>query len=141
VKVVFDTDVIAAGLVTEGLCREILELHVPGHTPILSSVLWESSSARFGRSYDEPRWPGCARRCGRLGSVPPTLEDGLRALDQASAFAASYRFDLTPDYLALIATVEALPGNRALTDKSHVWHGERAFRDFFAKARRAPLDP
>jgi hypothetical protein len=73
--------------------------------------------------------------------VAPTLEDGIRALEQASAFAASFCFDLSPDYLALIATVEALPANRALTDKSRVWKGERAFRDFFAGARRAPLVP
>ena len=40
-KVVFDTNVLVAGIVAEGLCREIVEIHVPEHTPILSQPLWE----------------------------------------------------------------------------------------------------
>ena len=40
-RVVFDTNVIVAGIVAEGLCREILETHLPEHTAILSSVLWD----------------------------------------------------------------------------------------------------
>ena len=38
-RVVFDTNVIVAGLVAEGLCREVVEMHLPEHTPILSSAL------------------------------------------------------------------------------------------------------
>ena len=30
-----------AGIIAEGLCREILEIHVPEHTAILSQVLWD----------------------------------------------------------------------------------------------------
>jgi len=41
VKVVFDTNVIVAGIVAEGLCREILETHVPEHNVVLSQVLWD----------------------------------------------------------------------------------------------------
>jgi putative PIN family toxin of toxin-antitoxin system len=41
VRVVFDTNVVVAGIVAEGLCREILEIHVPEHTAILSQVLWD----------------------------------------------------------------------------------------------------
>ena len=39
-KAVFDTNVIVAGLVAEGLCREILEIHVPEHDAVLSEALW-----------------------------------------------------------------------------------------------------
>ena len=39
-RVVFDTNVIVAGIVAEGLCREILETHLPEHTPILAPILW-----------------------------------------------------------------------------------------------------
>jgi predicted nucleic acid-binding protein len=41
VRAVFDTNVVVAGIVAEGLCREILEIHVPEHTAILSQVLWD----------------------------------------------------------------------------------------------------
>ncbi len=40
-RVVFDTNVVVAGIVAEGLCREILEIHMPEHTAILSQVLWD----------------------------------------------------------------------------------------------------
>jgi putative PIN family toxin of toxin-antitoxin system len=41
VRIVFDTNVIVAGLVSEGLCHELIETHLPGHTAILSRVLWD----------------------------------------------------------------------------------------------------
>ena len=52
-KVVFDTNVLVAGVVAERLCREIVETYVPDHTPILSSVLWHEDvlvqvELRFG---------------------------------------------------------------------------------------------
>ena len=40
-KVVFDTNVVVAGIVAEGLCREILEIHLPEHAAVLSQVLWD----------------------------------------------------------------------------------------------------
>ncbi len=40
-KVVFDTNVIVAGLAVRGLCHELIELHLPLHQPILSPGLWE----------------------------------------------------------------------------------------------------
>jgi predicted nucleic acid-binding protein len=39
VRVVFDTNVVVAGIVAEGLCREILEIHLPEHEAVLSQVL------------------------------------------------------------------------------------------------------
>ena len=40
-KIVFDTNVIVAGLVARGLCHELVEIHLPFHEAILSNVLWE----------------------------------------------------------------------------------------------------
>jgi putative PIN family toxin of toxin-antitoxin system len=57
VRVVFDTNVLVAGIVAEGLCREILEIHVPEHDVILSQVLWDELVAtlrrKFGLTPDE----------------------------------------------------------------------------------------
>lgn len=55
---VFDTNVVVAGIVAEGLCREILEIHVPEHDVILAQVLWDELVAtlrrRFGLAPDDP---------------------------------------------------------------------------------------
>jgi putative PIN family toxin of toxin-antitoxin system len=51
VRVVFDTNVVVAGIVVEGLCREILEIHVPEHTPILSQVLWDELVVTLRRKF------------------------------------------------------------------------------------------
>lgn len=48
-KVVFDTNVVVAGIVAEGLCREILEIHVPDHHVVLSQVLWDELVATLKR--------------------------------------------------------------------------------------------
>jgi putative PIN family toxin of toxin-antitoxin system len=57
VRVVFDTNVVVAGIVAEGLCREILEIHVPEHTAILSQVLWDelvvTLRKKFGLAPDD----------------------------------------------------------------------------------------
>jgi uncharacterized protein len=52
VKLVFDTNVVVAGIVAEGLCREILEIHVPEHDVILSQVLWDELVATLRRKFD-----------------------------------------------------------------------------------------
>jgi putative PIN family toxin of toxin-antitoxin system len=41
VRIVFDTNVIVAGLVSEGLCHELVETHLPDNAAILSRVLWD----------------------------------------------------------------------------------------------------
>jgi uncharacterized protein len=51
VRVVFDTNVIVAGIVAEGLCREILEIHLPEHTAILSEVLWDELVSTLRRKF------------------------------------------------------------------------------------------
>lgn len=50
-RVVFDTNVVVAGIVAEGLCREILEIHVPEHTAILSNVLWDELVVTLRRKF------------------------------------------------------------------------------------------
>ncbi len=50
-RVVFDTNVVVAGIVAEGLCREILEIHLPEHTAILSPVLWDELVATLRRKF------------------------------------------------------------------------------------------
>ncbi len=50
-RVVFDTNVVVAGIVAEGLCREILEIHVPEHTAILSQVLWDELVSTLRRKF------------------------------------------------------------------------------------------
>ena len=68
--------------------------------------------------------------------VKSRVEDGLRILREAAERAAEIRIDLTDDYLALIAQVEAMPENQAGSDKSWVarllgWSAEH-----YAKATR-----
>jgi hypothetical protein len=69
--------------------------------------------------------------------MPPTLEDGLRALREAAEQAKTIRIDLTDDYLARIEKVEALPQNQSGVDKSWVWRADQEFREVFVKARSA----
>jgi putative PIN family toxin of toxin-antitoxin system len=51
VRAVFDTNVVVGGIVAEGLCREILEIHVPEHTAILSRVLWDELVVTLRRKF------------------------------------------------------------------------------------------
>jgi putative PIN family toxin of toxin-antitoxin system len=51
VRAVFDTNVVVAGIVAEGLCREILEIYVPEHTAILSQVLWDELVVTLRRKF------------------------------------------------------------------------------------------
>ena len=54
------------------------------------------------------------------------LDRVLRGLAAAREFADSYRFEMTAEYRALIAQVEALPRNQAGADKSGRWLGSAA---------------
>lgn len=65
------------------------------------------------------------------------LERVLRGLERAREFAKSYRFQMTDEYRALIAKVEAMPCNRPGLDKSHVWPALRAYVDSFKMVKRA----
>ena len=41
-----------AGIVAEGLCHEIVETHIPQHTPILSQPLWDGLVAKLREKFD-----------------------------------------------------------------------------------------
>ena len=68
-----------------------------------------------------------------------TVEDALRMLRDASEQAAQIRIELTDDYLALIAQVEAMPQNQAGADKSGRWLG--SIPDLRAALSRVRLKP
>jgi len=65
-----------------------------------------------------------------------TLEDGLRALDEATELAKAIRIDLDDAYLRAIALAEARPQNHPGADKSWVWRMDEAFRLHYRNARR-----
>jgi hypothetical protein len=73
--------------------------------------------------------------------VDPEVEAALRAIDEAVEWATSYRFEITEEYLQLIAQVEAMPQNQSGADKSYVWRAQRAYREFFKNARLVPREP
>ncbi len=56
-RVVFDTNVIVAGLVAKGLCHELIEVHLPLHEAILSRELWDellrTLEEKFGLGEEE----------------------------------------------------------------------------------------
>lgn len=66
----------------------------------------------------------------------PTLEDGLRALNDATRLAESVRVDIDDEYLRLIALVESLPQNQPHTDKTWVERSDRTFLEHYRQARR-----
>jgi hypothetical protein len=65
------------------------------------------------------------------------LERVLRGFEQAKEFARTYRFEMTDEYRALIARVEAMPRNQSGADKSGPWIGSYAD----AKAWLAAVKP
>ena len=73
--------------------------------------------------------------------MDPELERALRGLEEAAEFARTYRFELTDDYLALVARVEAMPQNQSGADKSDVWRGLQAYRDSFKNVEYVPRKP
>lgn len=56
-RLVLDTNVMVAGFVSEGLCHEIIETHLPDHVAILSRImrdeLVEKLREKFGLHEDE----------------------------------------------------------------------------------------
>ena len=82
-RVVLDTNVVVAGIVAEGLCREILETHLPEHTPILSPILFDelvdTLRGKFGLRPDDLPVLGLYRRlaewCEPVGLAVPVCRD------------------------------------------------------------------
>lgn len=73
--------------------------------------------------------------------MDPELERVLRGLEEAAEFVKTYRFEMTEDYLALLARVEAMPQNQSGADKSSVWPGLQAYVDSFKNVRLLPRKP
>jgi len=65
-----------------------------------------------------------------------TVDDGLRILREAAEQAAQIRIELTDEYFALIAQVEAMPENQAGADKSWVARLLQWSTEHYAKATR-----
>ena len=51
-RIVFDTNVVVAGVVAEGLCHEIVEIHLPQHVAILSRQLWDELVTKLREKFD-----------------------------------------------------------------------------------------
>lgn len=68
------------------------------------------------------------------------LERIGRVFEGVQEFARRYRFEMTDEYRALIARVEAMPRNQSGADKSGRWVGSyadhKAFFDSFSPASR-----
>lgn len=68
--------------------------------------------------------------------MPGTIEDGLRALREATELAKTIRVDLDEGYLKAIALAEALPDNQAGADKTWVWRLIDTSARHFIRARK-----
>ena len=79
-RIVFDTNVVVSGVVAGGLCREIVDTHLPDHTPVLSPPLWDELvqvlTSRFGLAVDELPLLGLYRRLA-LWVEPTILEPAV----------------------------------------------------------------
>jgi putative PIN family toxin of toxin-antitoxin system len=82
---VFDTNVIVAGLVAEGLCREILETHLPEHVAILADPLWkelvEKLRSKFNLVPEELPLLGLYRRIAEWVRAQPLPKQVRRDAD------------------------------------------------------------
>ena len=80
-RLVLDTNVVVAGLVSEGLCHELVEAHLPDHTAILSRILWdelvEKRRDRVRPRRGGPAAAGTLSTACRLGRAAPPGEAGL----------------------------------------------------------------
>lgn len=92
-RVVFDTNVVVAGLVAEGLCREILEIHIPEHMPILSEVLWDELVStlrrKFGLTPDELPFLALYRQHAEWTDPPELAEPVCRDRDDDRVLATA----------------------------------------------------
>lgn len=92
-KIVFDTNVVIAGIVAEGLCRELVELHLPAHEPVLSEPLWDELVAtlerKFGLDADELPILGLYRRLADWVEIEALAEPVCRDRDDDRVLATA----------------------------------------------------
>ena len=69
-----------------------------------------------------------------IDSMAEDLERVRRVFAKAREFAATYRFEMTDDYRALIARVESMPQTQWGANKSGRWIGSQADRRAFFNA-------
>ncbi len=110
-RVVFDTNVIVAALVAEGLCHEIVETHLPEHTAILADPLWkelvEKLRSKFNLVPEELPLLGLYRRLAEWVQAQPLPKPVCRDADDdwVLAIAVAGRADMIvtadPDLLVL----------------------------------------
>lgn len=122
-KLVFDTNVVVAGLVAEGLCHELVETHLPAHDVVLSRVLWdelvEKLRDKFGLDADELPLLDLYRRHATWVDPPPLAVPVCRDPDDdwvlATAVAGDAETIVTGDEDLLV--LEAHRGIAILTPR------------------------
>jgi putative PIN family toxin of toxin-antitoxin system len=120
---VFDTNVVVAGLVAEGLCHELVEVHLPAHEVVLSQVLWdelvEKLRDKFGLDADELPLLDLYRRHATWVDPPPLAGPVCRDTDDdwvlATAVAGGAEAIVTGDEDLLV--LEAFRGIAILTPR------------------------
>lgn len=104
-RILLDTNVVVAGLVTEGLCHELLETHLLEHTAILSTVLWnelvETLEEKFALTVDDLPFLHLYRQRAVWCDVRPLAQSVCRDPDDdwvlATALAGSADLIVTGD--------------------------------------------
>jgi putative PIN family toxin of toxin-antitoxin system len=123
VRLVFDTNVVVAGLVAEGLCHELVEVHLPAHEVVLSQVLRDELAEKlrdkFGLDADELPLLDLYRRYATWVDPPPLAGPVCRDADDdwvlATAVAGDAEAIVTGDEDLLL--LEAFRGIAILTPR------------------------
>jgi hypothetical protein len=68
--------------------------------------------------------------------VRHTVEDGLRAVREATRLAALIRIDLDDKYRRAIAIAESLPDNQSGADKTRISRADARFHEHYRRVRR-----
>jgi putative PIN family toxin of toxin-antitoxin system len=126
VRIVFDTNVIIAGLVAEGLCREIVEIHLVEHKAVLARPLWdelvEKLRVKFGLDTGQLPLLRLYRRHADWAEVKPLAAPVCRDPDDdwvlATAIAGQAELIVTGDEDLLV--LEAYQGIPILSPRQFV---------------------
>jgi len=130
VRLVFDTNVIVAGLVSEGLCHEVVEMHLPDHAAILSrflrNELVEKLEGKLGLAAEDLPWLDLYRRHATSVEPQPLANPACRDPDDdwvlATALAGQAEAIVTGDSDVLALGVDqgvAILSPRQFLEVSH----------------------